>query len=399
MVRTGEEKDPHWSDSAEIFIAALIATAVQYGDDAEQTRSLQTVREILSNPQRLELAVKGMTESTAWNGVLARLGGQLQHYVDKEKSSTMTTVGRHLRFLDSLPVVECTKQSSFNPADLRRGKMSIYLILPPNQMQTQAPLLRLWITSFFRAVVAGGLQEKRRVHFILDEAASLGHFEAVSDALDKYRGYGIRLQFYYQSMGQLKKCWPNGQDQTLLSQTTQLFFSVNDQAVGPGGGTADYVSARLGEKTIIVESGGSSSSRSHSTSTGPKQGGGSTSYSHTSNSNWQQQARRLHKPEEIVALDPRIAITFTPGVRPIRTTLLRYYEEPDLGVGPGPLRRKLAPLVTLIGSALVSALFIFFAFGLFGLAHDMRGSLPSSPQSLHQRNHQSGVPAVYHPFP
>ena len=56
------------------------------------------------------------------------------------------------------------------------------------------------------------------MHYVLDEAASLGHMEALDDAVDKYRGYGIRLQFYFQSISQLKKCFPDGQDQTLLSQ-------------------------------------------------------------------------------------------------------------------------------------------------------------------------------------
>ena len=34
------------------------------------------------------------------------------------------------------------------------------------------------------------------VTFVLDEAASLGHMDALDDAVDKYRGYGVRLQFY-----------------------------------------------------------------------------------------------------------------------------------------------------------------------------------------------------------
>ena len=42
------------------------------------------------------------------------------------------------------------------------------------------------------------------------------------------------------------------------------------------------------------------------------------------------QARRLLKPEELMALHPRTAITFAPGVPPIRTWLLRYYEEKSL---------------------------------------------------------------------
>ena len=43
------------------------------------------------------------------------------------------------------------------------------------------------------------------MHFVLDEAASLGHMDALDDAVDKFRGYGVRLQFYFQSLGQLAK--------------------------------------------------------------------------------------------------------------------------------------------------------------------------------------------------
>ena len=49
---------------------------------------------------------------------------------------------------------------------------------------------------------------------LIDEAAALGHLESLDDAIDKYRGYGVRCQFYYQSLGQLKKCWPDGGEQT-----------------------------------------------------------------------------------------------------------------------------------------------------------------------------------------
>src|SRR5271154_1942994 len=100
--------------------------------------------------------------------------------------------------------------------------MTIYLVLPPEHMRAQAGLLRMWIGSMVRACGRGGLQEQNKGHVIPDEDASLGHMEALDDAVDKYRGYGVRLQFYYQSVGQLKKCWPDGADQTLLSNTTQI---------------------------------------------------------------------------------------------------------------------------------------------------------------------------------
>jgi type IV secretion system protein VirD4 len=98
---------------------------------------------------------------------------------------------------------------------------------------------------------------------------------------------------------------------------TQVFFGVNDQQ------TAEYVSNRLGDATIIVESGGTGTSVSRSPN---PQGGTSCSHSSSTNNNWQQLGRKLLRPEEVTGLNGRAAITFTPGVPPIYTWLVRYYE-------------------------------------------------------------------------
>jgi type IV secretion system protein VirD4 len=156
VIRTGQEHERHWIDSAEAWIAALTALVVYYGEPND--RSLQTVRTLLASPEKLEMAIKLMCSSDAWDGMLARMGNQLTHYVGKELSSVMTTTSRFLRFLDTVAVAESTKTSSFNPADLRKGKMTVYLILPPEHMRAQSPLLRMWIGSLLRAVVKGGLQ-------------------------------------------------------------------------------------------------------------------------------------------------------------------------------------------------------------------------------------------------
>lgn len=183
-----------------------------------------------------------------------------------------------------------------------------------------------------------------KVHFILDEAASLGRMDCIDDAIDKSRAYDMRLQFYYQSPGQLKRCFPDDQGQTLLSNTTKVFFSVSDN------NTAEYVSAHIGEETIIVTSGGTSSGSSTNWSSTPQGGQQGSGGSETSSSNWAQQARKLLKPEEVMTLDPRLAITLAPGMPPILTRLARYYEEPKLGRRPGWLRRSITACRILAAS-------------------------------------------------
>ncbi len=154
--RSGQEKDPHFLDSAEAMLAAVTATVVGYGEPG--TRSLLTVQEILSSPRKLGMAIEVMTKSKLWNGALSNLGGQLSHYVDREKASVLTTSLRFLRFLGTPAIAECTSSSSFDPADLLKGKMTIYCIVPPERAYALSGLLRLWIGSLIRINVKGGLQ-------------------------------------------------------------------------------------------------------------------------------------------------------------------------------------------------------------------------------------------------
>jgi type IV secretion system protein VirD4 len=92
VLRTGQEKEPHWADSAEIWIAAMTALVVAIGEPGN--RSLQTIRSLLTNTGQMENAIKAMTASEAWSGMLARLGHQLTHFKDKELGSVLTTTNR-----------------------------------------------------------------------------------------------------------------------------------------------------------------------------------------------------------------------------------------------------------------------------------------------------------------
>ncbi|WP_161602314.1 type IV secretory system conjugative DNA transfer family protein [Tautonia marina] len=326
VIRTGEEKDPYWNDSAELWITAIIVAVTLYGRD--ENRSLQAVRTLLTDPAKREAIVQVLRNETGHEGMVARLGNQLTNFKDKELGSVLSTANRFMNFLDTPAIAASTRSSSFDLSDLRKGRMTLYLVLPPKQISPQAGLLRLWVGAALRAVVDGGLQEQNAVDFILDEAASLGRMDCLDDAVDKYRGYGVRLQFYYQSMGQLRKCWGEGGDTTLISNTTQVFFGVNDQQ------TSEFVSSRLGESTIVVDSGGTNNGGSRQVNS--PEPSTSLTESWGSNANWSQQARKLLKPEEVVALPARTAITFTPGVPPIQTTLTRYFEE----LSPGNGRRS-----------------------------------------------------------
>src|SRR5262249_6546739 len=115
--------------------------------------------------------------------LLSRMGHQLSHYRGDELGSILTTVNRHLAFLDSAPLQLHTRTSSIDPAELKWGKLTIYLILPMEHVRAQIPLLRMWIASLLREVVSQGLDESRKTWWLLDECGALGHMNEALRAL------------------------------------------------------------------------------------------------------------------------------------------------------------------------------------------------------------------------
>lgn len=357
VITNGNEKEPFWNQSAEAFISALTAAAVVYGRG--ENRTLQAVRSQLSDPVLLAAMIEIMSDAPECEGMLSRLAKQLQHFREKQLSIVLASTNRHLDFMDSVPVRDCMMTSSFDPAELVTGTdpMSIFMTIPPDQIATKSALLRMWIGSFLRAVVKCGLQERRLVHFILDEAASLGRMNILDQAVDKYRGYGVRCQFYYQSMGQLHACWPDGRHQTLLSNSAQIFFAVNDFE------TAKYVSDRPGQATIITTTGGENRGTSASAD---ERGGGNRGTSGGSTSGWNQAGRSLLTPDEVLCMDKRIAITFLPGVRPVWSRMVRYYE-PEFSQTPTTLWPAVRTLGLAVVGLVVAAVVAMTVCGVFHL--------------------------------
>jgi len=328
VVRTGEEKDIHFLDMSEEFISTTTQVVVQYGRPGK--RSLQEVADILANPAKLDTAIKLGQASPAWGGLLARNAAKLLNSVEKERSGTLTTCSRMLRWSSTPAMAAATSRSTFDPAHSKHRLKTTYLILPPEFVIAQAGWLRATINDLIMGVVRQGPDESRLVHFVLDESSSLGaNLESLEGLVDKFRKYGCRTQWFYQSIGQLSKSWPKDNGINLLSNSVKLFAGSSEHE------TAKLVSSMLGNQTTVVESGGwgNSGGRNNSASTGAQsasQSQGSNS-GWSSNENWQQISRELLKPDEIMTLSPRWAITFPGGgVRPIATYVVRYFENPKL---------------------------------------------------------------------
>ena len=84
-----------------------------------------------------------------------------------------------------------------------------------------------------------------------------------------------------------------------------------------------------------------------------------------------------------MALSERIAITFTPGVSPIWTTLLRYYEERT--TAPGWQERLWSGAKMFAGSVLILAVATMLALGASVFADEKSNERRSQAQQSFYR--------------
>jgi type IV secretion system protein VirD4 len=362
VVRTGKETDPHWPESARLVLTAFIAFVC--GCEADRTkRNMNTVRMLVSSRVAFENAITIMQEETdICQGVIARLGGMLTWYVDRELGSVLSTVSRYTEFLDSPAVQRHTATTSFDPRILRSNRASLYCCLPHDKVESLAPLQRMWLSTIIRSITKGELSEKNPVLFILDEAAHMGRVEIIERAVTLLRGAGIRIWFVFQSLGQLKEVYGDKADVMLDNIGTQQYMAVSHYD------TAEAISKRIGERTLGIKTLNLSFSKSRSFGVKADEPG---SYSVSSSTNYSDMSRRLIRPEEIMVLDESISLLFHRNLPVIPARLIRYYDHPAFCHG-GTGRQK--PLGLAAGLVAVSLLVL--GTGFIGIA----ASLPQ-PQS------------------
>ena len=228
------------------------------------------------------------------------------HKSAKERSGVKSNLTAALNLWANPVIDAATASSDFALTDLRRKRMSIYVGVSLNQLSFLSRLLNL----FFQQTVdvlsrqAPGCEESVHVMLLIDEFASLGRMDTVTKAMAFLAGFNVRMVNIVQGLGQLDQLYGQGRQDILQNSSLQLYFAANDET------TANYVSKRLGTKTI----------RTHSRTDPGGFGWASKS------SSWAP--RDLMLPEEVRQLKDSREILFKESQRPVLAKKIRYYSDP-----------------------------------------------------------------------
>jgi type IV secretion system protein VirD4 len=199
----------------------------------------------------------------------------------------------------------------------------VFLQVPGDMLKAYPGIGRVIIGSLMKAMVQADGLHKKRVLFCLDEVNLLGYMNALEEARDRGRKYGITLLLIYQSLGQIDDAFgKTGTAQWLEGVSLVIYAAIKSME------TAEQISKRCGETTIRIEN--QSTGNSYINSPLSKEASGKNSVSHS------LQKRALIFPHEIVQnMRADEQIIMVRGQPPIRLGRAVYFRRPEMLAGLG----------------------------------------------------------------
>jgi type IV secretion system protein VirD4 len=298
-----EGKDPHWSESTQGLIVALIMwEKITKGDKA----NLENVREMLTEPDRWEtyLGDDGKPHERLIGGLrytatqmaidggyeIASLAARFAGRETNELASIRSTGDTQTRWLLSKPMRDDLKKPGVDFRKLKDRPTTVYVILPAERMRTHSTWLRLIVVSALRALYRpGGL----RTLFLIDEMPALGHLGPLEDAFGLVRGYKVQIAGICQDLAQLKALYNERWESFLANAGVVQGFAPNDLT------TADWMSRRAGQTTLLAPSASESlQAQGHRSET----------------TGWHQVSRALYLPQELMGFAEGTGLLWLAGM-------------------------------------------------------------------------------------
>lgn len=316
-----------WSEEAKALIAGLLLLVAESGG----MHTLATLWEILSVPPRdLTKLWRMMSASSGADGAIQRAGHRVMQKADRVRSSVIAEAQSHLHFIESSRLANVLSTSSFSFTGLKTSRMTIYLIVPPDRIDTCRRWLRLMVGSALNALIRIPGLPAHRVLFLLDEFPALGPMPPLERAATLSRGYGATCWFFAQDLSQLRALYPASWASFVANAGVFQTFGTSDLD------TATYLSGLLGATTVRVPG----STRSERSGAGAMLHGRDARTSHSES----EHARPLLTPGEVRTMSPESMLLLMPATDPVRVTRpdYRYDREFRHRFAPNPMHASVA---------------------------------------------------------
>ncbi|MCA8948162.1 MAG: type IV secretory system conjugative DNA transfer family protein [Planctomycetes bacterium] len=197
-------KDPFWDACARAFLVGCIAHVA-----TRPKPSPRQLRDLLSQDD-IAYALALLLDQKQVESPLAQreITRFLNHEKDKVRPSVLSTAQQHLRAFAGEKCLQTLERSTIALDDVIGGDgFTIYIVIPPENMTSHGPLLRLWIGTLLQAVTRRRRRPDASTLFLLDEIAQCGTLPILRQALTLLRGYGLTTITLWQDLAQMQRLY------------------------------------------------------------------------------------------------------------------------------------------------------------------------------------------------
>ena len=243
MIVPSGAADPFWENEARTVLCAAIAN-VCYQNPPDK-RPMHAVLDVMFGGEAWDTMILELKTAVDVR-VMMQTATALGEMPEKTRSSVLQTARSSLNAWTGERVARITDRSDWSPEDLRNGSNpTIYIVVPPNAVESYLSLLRVFIGQHIRMLTGGKVPARGSapILIMLDELPRLKEMPPVDEALNIGRKYGLRLWMFAQSVGQLRNAYKNA-DGMLGSCAVRIFMN-------PTG--ADGLAERLSDEIGFVD--------------------------------------------------------------------------------------------------------------------------------------------------
>jgi type IV secretory pathway TraG/TraD family ATPase VirD4 len=303
IAKPAKGENDHFAESARIIVGGLLAF-IMTALPAEQRR-LTTLLDLWHYPKEEfdNLMAQMSALGHVAGGLPALAASTVLAVGDREFGSFKSTITRGLAWMADDRVKRFLARSDVDLDAIKADRVSVFLCIPHNKLDEFRPLLRMLLSAAVDSMIRTPGKPSDDVIFMVDEAAALGHSEALSSAIAVTAGYGVKICTIWQSIDQIKRHYED--PGVFLGAGCRVFLGVasNDDR--------KYVSDALGKTTIQLKVASESDG---------KLGKSSTSY--------QERERDLMTPEEVERMTAGHNLVFVTNERPLLAEKLEYWNFP-----------------------------------------------------------------------
>ena len=145
LVKRSDPKHAQWDDGAVTLLSGLMAFVI--AEAPEEHRALKAVRDmLLQDRDELYADAQRMKACEAFDGIAQEAGAIITAAFDNQKgmeADFVTAAQRHIKWINHRGMRNVLEKSTFKLSDLKNGKASIFVVLPPEYLETRAAFLRL----------------------------------------------------------------------------------------------------------------------------------------------------------------------------------------------------------------------------------------------------------------